>query len=92
MKKGKLQTLALMGMMMGMSPLSAEGAETLSQEQQEFYEMLDAEGQSQFLQLDPAHRKAALKVTEQYCKAVHECRGTREASVREQYIRQHQQK
>lgn len=81
----KVTTFALLGIQFA---LLAGAEESMNPQMRTFYERLDPEAQKQFLELDEEHRRAAMSIVDQYCAAVHECKGHRERSVQEQYDRQ----
>ena len=87
-KKSRLINLAMLGIQMGLlfNGCTAKGSEEeLNPEMRMFYDMLDPKAQKQFLELDEEHKRAAMSVINQYCKAMHECKGIRERAVQEQY-------
>lgn len=91
-KKSKFIALAMLGINMGLLCGYTGGGsmEELTPEMRMFYEMLDPKAQKQFMELDKEHKRAAMSVMNQYCKAAHECKGLREKAVQEQYNKQMQ--
>lgn len=79
--KGKLMTLALMGILFG----TVHAEETMNPEMQSFYEKLDTRGKERFLELDTKHRQAAMTIVQQYCGSAQGCKGVREKAVEQQY-------
>lgn len=94
MKKCNLVLGALAGINLGLilSSYNDAAAEQMSPKMQTFYEQLDPAAQQKFDQLDDTHKKRAMGIVDQYCKAVKECKGHREESVDKQYQLQMQEK
>lgn len=90
-KKSLFASQAALGLMMGLV-LSSLNNGDMTPEMKTFYQQLDPVEQQQFLELDTQHKNRAMGIVDQYCKAVQECKGHREESVREQYRLQMQQK
>jgi hypothetical protein len=92
MKKSSLfAAQAALGLLMGLVLSSLNNGE-MTPEMNTFYQQLDPAEQQQFQELDTEHKNRAMGIVEKFCKAVQECKGHREESVREQYRLQMQQK
>ena len=95
MKKTKLISLAMIGISMGLMTICyAHGPneQKMNSEMQSFYQMLTPDAQKKFLELDETHKKAALEIYAEGCKALSDCKGYREQAVEQQYSNQMQQR
>ena len=88
--KWKLSTLALIGISLCTSGMAETNGNQMTPDMQAFYRLLNSDAREKFMQLDNAHRQAAMEIYHSYCKAANQCGGHREQAVEEQYYDQTQ--
>lgn len=86
----RLSALILLGIQMG---CTTNANEQMSPEMRSFYEQLSPQAKKQFMELDEAHRNAAVSATHVVCSGSNACGGNYyNDAVQEQYRKQKQGK